>query len=109
MNKAFLAAVVIGQLVVGQAFAGEAAGATDSLPHAVVHYGDLNVESDAGRQALTGRLTRAARTLCPDARARDLRTKSAGQSCIRKSVADAMSIVGEQRLAQANKDASKRS
>jgi len=109
MNKAFLAAVVIGQLAVGHAFAGERAVISDGLPRAVVHYGDLNVESEAGRQVLTGRLTRAARNLCPDAYARDLRTKSAGQICIRKSVADALSLVGEQRLAQANKEASKRS
>jgi UrcA family protein len=109
MNKAFLAAVVIGQLAVGHAFAGERAATSDGLPRVAVQYGDLNVDSDAGRRALTSRLTRAARSVCPDADARDLRTRSAGQSCIRKSVADALSIVGEQRLAQANKQASQRS
>lgn len=108
MNKAFLAAAVIAQLAVGHAFAGTVSVASDGLPRAVVHYGDLNVESDAGRQALTGRLTRAARTVCPDAYARDLRTQSRGQSCVREAVADALRIVGQQRLAQANKQANER-
>lgn len=109
MNRAILAAVVIGHLAIAQAVAAEPAGQSDSLPRVAVHYGDLNVDSESGRRALAGRLTRAARSLCPDAWARDLRTKTAGQDCIRKSVADAMSIVGEQRVAQAKKDASQRS
>ena len=109
MNKALLAAVVFGHLVVIPAFAGQPAAQPDTLPRAVVHYGDLNVDSAAGRKALTSRLTRAARLVCPDSLSRDLRTKAAGQSCIRDSVAEALSTVGEQRLAQANKDASPRS
>ena len=50
MNKAFLAAVVIGQLAVGHAFAGERAATSDGLPRVAVQYGDLNVDSDAGRR-----------------------------------------------------------
>jgi UrcA family protein len=108
MNRAIFAAVIIGQLAVGTAFAGGHSEASNDLPRAVVHYGDLNVESDAGRQALTGRLTRAARNVCPDVHARDLRTQAKGLSCVRNAVADALRLVGEQRLALANKRDSQR-
>lgn len=108
MNKAFLAAIFMGQFAVVPALAGGPASAADGLPRVAVHYGDLNVESAAGRSALTSRLTRAARSVCPDARARDLRTSAAGQSCVRKAVADALSIVSEQRLARASKEAGQR-
>ena len=47
-----------------------------------VPYGDLDLPKDAGREALDARLERAARKVCGNASARELREVSARRVCL---------------------------
>lgn len=56
--------------------------AVDRPVRVAVPYGDLDLTNDAGREALDVRLGRAARKVCGNAPARDLKQISARQACL---------------------------
>ena len=59
------------------------------VPTAHVSYADLNLHSDAGRQALEFRVRSAADSLCFEYGTADLARKALGQECYRKAIASA--------------------
>jgi UrcA family protein len=53
----------------------------DEVPVAIVAYGDLDLVSDSGRQALHARVNRAVKSLCPIQGIMQLSQQSAAKSC----------------------------
>ena len=109
-HRKLLASLVLAALATGatSAFAGDHAPVNTDVPRVAVHYGDLNVDSVAGQRALQRRIERAARNVCPDSDARDLRARTVAQQCQRQAIAEAMRVVGEQRVARERKAADPR-
>ena len=60
-----------------------------TLPTARVSYADLNLHSDAGRQALEFRVRRAADSLCFEGSKTDLARSTVEHDCYRKAIASA--------------------
>ena len=58
------------------------------LPTVVVHYGDLNMQSDAGRSTLTHRVQVAANYLCYEPEVEPLGTFIERKECYRAAIAD---------------------
>ena len=56
--------------------------AVDGPVRVAVPYGDLDLTNDAAREALDARLDRAARKVCGNASARELRQILARQACL---------------------------
>lgn len=105
MNRILTASLALATIFAGSAtaLAGDAGRAGADVPRVAVHYGDLNIDSVAGQRTLQRRIERAARNVCPESNARDLRTRAAAQECQRQAVAEALRVVGEQRLARNRK------
>jgi UrcA family protein len=110
MNRKHIAAVVLATLAAGSTsvLAGDHSPAASDVPRVAVRYGDLNMDSVDGQRALQRRIERAARKVCPDSGAQDLRARVAAQQCQRQAIAEAMRVVGEQRLARERKSAEPR-
>lgn len=66
----------------------------------VVHYGDLDLNTDAGSARLYRRIASAARQVCPDEFSRDLATVAASQKCQAVAIATAVQDVHSPMLAQ---------
>lgn len=74
------------------------AGPSDGQPRqSVVHYADLNLDSDAGTQVLYGRITGAARKVCTDIDSSYLRL-NASRTCVADTIARAVLQVDSPRL-----------
>lgn len=101
MKKSIIAAMASGLL--SCAFAASAMSGDATAPGVAVVYGDLDLQSGAGQQALKGRLKQAARSVCPDSSSRDLGTRLAGKRCVRQAVGRAKAEVTEQQVARAAK------
>jgi UrcA family protein len=72
---------------------------SDGVRTVAVHYGDLNLQSDAGNAALFGRLRQAAERVCGTDDSRNLSVRNAVRECKRDAVARAVEQVGSVRLA----------
>jgi UrcA family protein len=101
MNKAFLTASVLGLLSSGIAASAMAGDVVTSENQVAVKFGDLDLQSASGKQALKYRLVDAARSVCPDDSARDLDTRIAGKRCVRRAVSEATVAVTERQVANA--------
>ena len=101
MNKSFLSAVALGLLSCGGATAALADEPAADSRRAAVYYGDLNIQSEAGKQMLNQRLRFAARSVCPDSSARDLNTRISGKRCVKQAIGQAAADVSEQQVARA--------
>ncbi len=76
----------------GAATAGE-------VPVAIhVPYGDLNLTSDAGMQALLHRLSAAAHQICDDSASRELRRVVRAEVCFHETLENAVVAVHNERL-----------
>jgi UrcA family protein len=64
----------------------------------VVRYGDLDIESEAGAEALYRRLQLAARRVCPGD-SRDLAMRAAVRACRAQAIERAVGSIGSTRLA----------
>ena len=64
-----------------------------TVPTATVAYGDLNVDSQAGRATLKARIVRAARTVCGGTSSVDLSERAAQMACFKTAFAGAMTQV----------------
>lgn len=74
------------------------AGPSDEQPRqSVVHYADLNLDSDAGTQALYGRITGAARKVCADSDRSYLSSK-VRHACVADATARAVLQIDSPRL-----------
>lgn len=80
------------------AAAAPAALAADTAQVAV-RYTDLDLETEAGAQALYARIAAAARRVCPEHDARDLHRSRAARECRADAIERAVSAVGNERLA----------
>jgi UrcA family protein len=72
--------------------------AADAAPTIVVRYGELNLESDSGSQALLRRLSAAAHRVCGHGNTRELRLIVIEQNCFREAVSRAVLAVRNERL-----------
>jgi UrcA family protein len=88
-------AVVIAAVVVGAAQAAEA-----QPPEQVVDFKDLNLNSDAGIQALYKRIHGAADQVCGTVDGKDLQILQAHKACVAQATADAVATVNNQMLTQ---------
>ena len=89
----FLASV----LTAGTVLAGTASPAIAAPPAAptrIVSYADLDLASPAGRARLDQRLAAAARAVCGDAFATDLRTLAQVRACRAETLANAYAAAG---------------
>lgn len=101
MNKSILKAMMLGLLSSGVAVAALAGGPALDSNQVLVYYSDINLQSAAGQQVLKQRLKAAARRVCPDEFSRDRVFRTAGRSCVKNAVAQAMADVSERQLARA--------
>jgi UrcA family protein len=72
---------------------------SDGVRTVAIHYGDLNLQTDAGNAALFGRLRQAAEQVCGPDDARNLSMRSIVRECKREAIARAVEQVGSVRLA----------
>ncbi len=77
---------------------GGAALAAEAPPTVRVPYGDLNLSSDAGRQALLQRLASAAHRLCDEPGTRELPRVIRADACFRETLDNAVVAVHNERL-----------
>lgn len=101
MNKRIVAALASGLFSCALAFPALADETPSQARRVAVEYGDLDLQTAAGQQALDQRLRFAARSVCPDDSAADLGTRIAGKRCVLRAVELAKANVDEQRLARA--------
>ena len=71
-----------------------------AAPTVHVRYDDLNLQTDAGTQALYRRITKAARTVCPDPDSRELAVRIESEHCQATAIAKAVNDVNSPKLAQ---------
>jgi len=91
-----LTIAMIAFTIAGTALASDPA--TDA-PTVRVEYGDLNMNTRAGAEALHQRLRVAARSVCPDTTSRNLRTSIAGRQCVADAVNRAVADIAQPQLA----------
>jgi len=89
-------------LLITAGLAGFAGAATpDNIPAIVVHYGDLNLQTDAGLQTLYRRLRHAATQVCPETSSdRDLARYAAARSCQAAALARATRALQDPHLVE---------
>jgi UrcA family protein len=75
-----------------------AATATEQAPAIHVPYGDLNLTTDAGMQALLRRLSAASHRVCDDGASRELRRVVRAEACYRETLDNAVVAVHNERL-----------
>lgn len=84
MNRPLLLAAALACALAAPAFAGEARSI-------LVQRADLNLQSEAGAEAMLGRLERAAERACGVTTARvDLETHNRGRACVEETMANAV-------------------
>ena len=76
-----------------------AAEPVDTSPSVVVKYGDLNLNTEAGSLTLYARLAAAAKSVCPAADPRNLRSLSASRACQTEAMQRAVNDIRSPRLA----------
>jgi UrcA family protein len=94
---------VAAALVLASGFAGIAAAATpaDDVPQIVVRYGDLNLQTDAGLQALHRRLSHAAGQVCGVPASKiDLARAAAVSRCQNEAIARAIRALPNEHLVE---------
>jgi len=64
----------------------------------IVHYGDLNLDSEQGTQALYARLRGAARQVCSPFESSEFPRQRLWKKCFNNAVADAVGEIGATRL-----------
>ena len=99
MNKQ-IKNVAVGTVMAVAMLVGVAQGAEvqgEVAAHAV-RYEDLNLNTDAGVQALYKRIQGAAKEVCGGVDGRDLQVARAHQACVARAVADAVATVNNQML-----------
>lgn len=84
LSKSLFAAVAAATLLTAPAYAGDA-----NETSVAVHYGDLNLASEAGVAAFTARVTRAAASVCRPDDIRRLDQAQAFNACRIKAIVDA--------------------
>jgi len=77
---------------------GGVAAASEAPPTVRVAYGDLNLGSDAGRDALLHRLSAAAHRLCDDPGTLELQRVIRADACYRETLDNAVVAVHNERL-----------
>jgi UrcA family protein len=77
---------------------GSTATAAEAPGAVRVPYGDLNLSSDAGMQALLHRLSAASHRLCDDSASRELRRVVRAETCFRETLDNAVVAVHNERL-----------
>lgn len=96
----FMLAIALGAAAMSAASARDAARQTPAPVRAVtVRYGDLDLSTERGAQALLARITKAAKSVCPQAVDRDLGAFLASRRCEREAIARAVRQVDSPRLA----------
>ena len=88
--------------IVAGSLPAQARAAGPEQPSIVVRYGDLNLDTAAGAQALYRRIVGAAHQVCPEPRSRDLRSFAAARACRTEAIARAVRQVNSPRLAAAH-------
>jgi UrcA family protein len=79
----------------------QAATPADEAPSVVVRYGDLNLATEAGTNALYSRIVAAARQVCPQADQKDLTAFHLSKVCQANAIARAVQEVHSPQLAAA--------
>jgi UrcA family protein len=86
-------------LIALTAQAGEPSGASQVQDSVVVHYGDLNLATTAGAQALYGRISTAAERACGgEPSVREMRQYRDFRTCVDSSVERAVKKIDSERL-----------
>ena len=76
-----------------------AGSSTDAVPTAAVRYGDLDLSTEQGANALYRRIVNAARQVCDNPGSRDLQRFVASEKCQAKAIEQAVSDVHSTKLA----------
>jgi UrcA family protein len=92
-------ALLVGCSLVGALGVAQADTPTDEAPSLVVRYGDLDLATDAGVQALYRRLAVAAQEVCPFEDSKSLAQVSYSHTCRAKAIARAVHDINSPRLA----------
>lgn len=82
------------------AVSGLAAAGPRETRSVVVHYGDLNLNSQAGIARLHKRIENAAESVCGPLETRILGLRDAYESCVANALAEGIAAVGNQNLTQ---------
>ena len=99
MKNSILATVATGLLC--SAFASSVlAGDAAAVPSVAVQYSDLDLQTEAGQQALQQRFSHAARSVCPGHSSSHLGTRLTAKRCMRQALARAKADFSEQQLAR---------
>lgn len=89
MSKPLIGAVLLASMGAAVVLAAPASAGTMEKFNSEVHYGDLNLTTEAGVAQLQRRIKYAARQICGYADARDLKASQAAASCRKAALADA--------------------
>jgi UrcA family protein len=76
-----------------------AASQSDDPPSTAVRYGDLDLSTAAGANALYHRIANAAQLVCPNPYSRDLKTAAASRRCQADAIAQAVRELNNPQLA----------
>jgi UrcA family protein len=76
----------------------QAAGFGDTPAKQIVTYQDLNLNSDAGTQALYRRIQRAANKVCGEVNVRDLAGLRVKKACLDRAISEAVAAVNSPML-----------
>lgn len=72
-----------------------------NVPMATVHYGDLDLSTDAGAKTLYNRISMVAKQVCPSDESRDLSRLSIARACQQAAIERAVRSVNSPHLAAA--------
>ena len=84
--------------LVALAVSGVAAGAMPNAEGVVVHFGDLNLDSQAGVVSLHKRIRNAAESVCSPLDMRILGLRDAYDECVKEAVSNGVAAVGNSKL-----------
>lgn len=96
------AAALILVLGAGTIATASAAAVDADVPSIVVRYGDLNLSTEQGAQALYRRIAFVAKQVCPDGESRGLESLNHARACQRGAIERAVKAVHNERLAAAH-------
>ena len=101
INRSRFLGITFATLAAAMVIGTAGAAPVSEAPSVKVSYGDLNLASDAGTQALYSRIVSAARDVCfaRDVDNRDLGAMAASRSCVNTAIANAVSTIHNERLA----------
>lgn len=100
MKKSILATLAAG-LLCSTLASSVLAGDATAVPSMAVKYSDLDLQTDAGQQALQQRFSFAARSVCPGHSSSDLATRLTAKRCIRQALGRAKADFSAQQVARA--------